>query len=222
MRQAPEPGRAALMALAFVLLALACAPIPPEAPDPGARVLPERADDTAEATIPAGFGSLRQDHFSVEITDAALHVKVTPLAEEVIRLAAPDTYERLHALARSRSEAARDLIEGSGAVELFLVSFFSRSPNVEYRPEDLQLTHRGRTLRPAGIVALTSGWGHHLLQPQQTQSAIYVFESAFDYMLPITIRYGLRQSDEWHRDILPRLDDERSRVLARAQAVGLR
>lgn len=220
MRWRAAPSRA--RAVVLVVLALACAPVPPAEPGPERPVVPERDADESEDATPAGFGSLRQDHFSVEISDAALHVKVTPLAEEVIRLAAPDTYERLHALARSRAAEARQLIEGSGEPELFLVSFFSRSPNVEYRPEDLQLTHRGRTLRPAGVVVLTSGWGHHLLQPQQTQSAIYVFEPAFDYVLPITVRYGLRQSDEWHRDILPRLDDERTRVLARAQAAGIK
>jgi hypothetical protein len=183
---------------------------------------PDLAADTGTDGLPTGFGSLRQDDFSVELSDAGLHVKVTPLAEVVIRLAAPDTYERLHALARSRLPAARELLESGGEGELFLVSFFSRSPNVEYRPEELLLSHRGRTLRPAGIVPLTSGWGQQLLQPQQTQSAIYVFGTGFDYVLPITVRYGLRQSDEWHRDILPRLDDERTRVLARAQAAGVR
>jgi hypothetical protein len=222
MRRARSLGTGASVALGLTVLCLACAPVPAAELDPEpVRALPERADGS-DATVPAGFGSLRQDNFSVEISEGPLHVKVTPLSEDVIRLAAPDTYERLHALARSRSEAASDLVEGRGSAELFLVSFFSRAPNVEYRPDELQVTHRGRTLRPAGVVPLTAGWGHHLLQPQQTQSAIYVFGSSFDYMLAITVRYGLRQSDEWHRDILPRLDDERTRVLARAQAAGVR
>jgi hypothetical protein len=175
--------------------------------------------DDARDLLPSGLGSLRQDEFSLEIVDGGLHVKVTPLTEPVIRLAAPDTYERLHALARSRTDAATELTEGDGA-ELFLVSFFSRDPNVEYRPEELQIGHRGRTLRPAGIVPLTSGWGRHLLQPQQTQSAIYVFEPPFDYALPMAFRYGLRQNDEWHRTVVPRLDEERTRVLLRAAAYG--
>lgn len=197
---------------------VACTPVPDREPRPPAPTAP-----TAPATeqeegdlVPAGYGSLRQDDFSVELTDNALYVKLTPLTEEVIRLAAPDTYERLHALARSRLAAAERLTESRGA-ELFLVSFFSRDPNVEYRPEELQITHRGRTLRPAGILPLTSGWGRHLLEPQQTQSAIYVFEAPFDYALPISVRYGLRQDETWHRDVLQRLDDERSRVLSRAQ-----
>jgi hypothetical protein len=200
---------------------LACAPVPPTL-EPAAPRAPGDAPDTAsgeEDLVPPGFGSLRQDDFSVHLTDAVVHVKVTPLTEKVIRLAAPDTYERLHALAWSRREAAERLLEGQQG-ELFLVSFFSRAPNVEYRPEELQITHRGRTNRPAAIVPLTTGWGRQLLQPQQSQSAIYVFSAPFDYSLPITIRYGLRQVDDWHRVVLQRLDDERARVLSRAQAHG--
>jgi hypothetical protein len=204
-----------------VCAVLACSPVPqPEAsPAPPAEDV-ARQPATDDYSIPAGFGSLRQDDFSVELSDGAVQVKVTPLTEEVIRLAAPDTYERLNALVRSRADAVRRLVEDGRAAELFLVSFFSRESNVEYRPEELQLTHRGRTVRPVGILPLTTGWGRHLLQPQQTQSAIYVFAPTFDYSLPITTRYGLRQSDDWHRVVLPRLDDERSRVLSRAQANG--
>jgi hypothetical protein len=201
---------------------LACTPVPaPEvaAPAPAVDEAPSAADADAHL-VPAGFGSLRQDDFSVELSDAAVSLKVTPLTEEVIRLAAPDTYERLHALSRSRRDAVERALEDGDAGEIFLVSFFSRDSNVEYRPEELQIMHRGRTVRPAGIIPLTTGWGRHLLQPQQTQSAIYIFASAFDYALPITVRYGLRQSDDWHRTVLPRLDEERTRVLSRAQAHG--
>jgi hypothetical protein len=100
--------------------------------------------------------------------------------------------------------------------ELFLVSFFSRDPNVPYEPEELRITHRGRSLQPVGIVPLTTGWGRQLLQPQETQSAIYVFEASFDYDLPLTIRYGMQESDDWHRVVLPRLEEERTRVESRS------
>jgi hypothetical protein len=175
------------------------------------------AEESRRNLPPLGFGSLRQNEFSVEIVDPPLHVKLTPLAEEVIRLAAPDTYERLHALSASRAPDAERMTEAYGAA-LFLVSFFSRDANVAYRPEELQLTHRGRTLRPVGIIPLTTGWGRQLLQPQQTQSAIYVFEPAFDYALSLTVRYGLQDSEDWHREILPLLEEERARVASRAGA----
>lgn len=149
------------------------------------------------------------------LSDGPLNVMVTPLTESIIRLAAPDTYERLHALAASRAAEVRNLTE-SGSGELFLVSFFSREANTEYRPEDLQLSHRGRRLRPAGILPLTTGWGRQLLQPQATQSAIYLFDVPFDYDLPITLYYGLRESEDWHRLVIPRIEEERARVKSRA------
>ncbi len=202
----------------FALFA-ACAPV---APKPAA--IPRPVDDSppvAEETRqdlpPVGLGSLRQNEFSVEIVDPPLHVKLTPLAEEVIRLAAPDTYERLHALSSSRAADAERMTEAYGAA-LFLVSFFSRDANVAYRPEELTLTHRGRVLRPVGIIPLTTGWGRQLLQPQQTQSAIYVFEPAFDYALSLTMRYGLKDSEDWQREIVPLLEEERARVASRAGA----
>ena len=204
-------------AAALAALAVGCAPVAeprpatPLSPDVGGIASPDTAGDLP----PAGYGSLRQDEFSVEIETMDLHVKVTPLAERIIRLAAPDTYHRLQALVRSRWSQADQMTEAEGA-ELFLVSFFSREPNVAYKPEDLRITHRGRSLQTAGIVPLTTGWGRQLLQPQQTQSAIYVFEPPFDYDLPVTIRYGMQENDDWHREVLPRLEEERTRVESRS------
>jgi hypothetical protein len=175
---------------------------------------PRVAEDEGDLP-PVGYGSLRQNEFSLELTDAPLHVKITPLEERVIRLAAPDTYERLRALAGSRMREADRLTESRGA-ELFLVSFYSREPNVAYQPEELRITHRGRARRPVGIIPLTTGWGRQLLQPQKTQSAIYVFEPPFDYDLALTVRYGLQESDAWHRAVLPLLEEERTRVAARS------
>lgn len=204
--------------MAGIVCLAGCAPVaqpPVLLPSAEAPVTSAASGDSTLSLPPAGYGSLRQDEFSIEIVDASLHVKVTPLAEEVIRLAAPDTYERLRALASSRGGEANGLTDADAPV-LFLVSFFSREPNAEYRPDDVRISHRGRIQRPAGIVPLTTGWGRQLLQPQETQSAIYAFEPPFDYALPLTLRYGLVSSDDWNQVILPRLEDERARVLSRA------
>jgi hypothetical protein len=91
-------------------------------------------------------------------------------------------------------------VTGTEPPELFLVSFFSRDAERGV-PAGRAPDHAPRPDGPGpGIIPLTTGWGRHLLQPQQTQSAIYVFEPPFDYALPITVRYGIRQSDEWHRE----------------------
>ncbi len=170
----------------------------------------------AGALVPPGFGTLKQDAFTVALRSGALLVKVTPLTESVIRLAAPDTYTRLHALAESVREEAARRVPG-GTPQLFLVSLFSYQPDVPFQPEDLQVIAQGRTLRPAAILPRTSGWGKQRLGQQEAQAAVYVFDGAIDYGQPLTVRNGMDQSDAWS-DIIPVLDEERGKVVSRASA----
>ncbi len=170
----------------------------------------------AGALVPPGFGTLKQDVFTVALRSGSLLVKVTPLTESVIRLAAPDTYTRLHALAESVREEAARRVPG-GTPQLFLVSLFSYQPDVPFQPEDLQVIAQGRTLRPAAILPRTSGWGKQRLGQQEAQAAIYVFDGAIDYGQPLIVRNGMDQSDAWS-DIIPVLDQERGKVVSRASA----
>lgn len=161
---------------------------------------------------PAGYGTLRQEEFTVSLRHGALLIKVTPLVESVIRLAAPDTYGRLHALAASRRGAiARDA--GLSRIAPFLVSFFSYEPDVTFQPADIQLEHQGRLLRPLAIQPITPGWGRQRLRQQETQSAVYAFDPSVDLSLELAVRYGFERSDAWNR-IIPRLESERTRVFS--------
>ena len=200
------------LAMLSILTAVACAggAAPPSQPPLTA------PNDTVRAThqsdlVPARHGTLRQDEVTLSIRSGPLLVKVTPLDEIVIRLLAPDTYDRLHALAQSQRTA-------NAAVDraLFLVSFFSYEPNVTFTPEDLQIVHQGRILRAAAVQPVTSGFGRQQLQQQETQSAVYAFEDAFNYDLPIVVRYRLDEAGDWLA-IQQRLERERSRVRARAR-----
>lgn len=157
--------------------------------------------------VPPGHGTLRQEEVTLTIRSGSLQVKVTPLAESVIRLLAPDTYRRLHALASSRPADA-------AGRELFLVSFFSYDPDVPFTPEDLSMLHRGALLRPAAIHPLTNGFGRQRLQQRETQSALYAFDQAFNYDLPWVVRYGLSESSTDWLTIQQRLERERARVRA--------
>lgn len=166
-----------------------------------------------QALPPAGHGTLRQDEVSVSLRSGPLLIKVTPLDEAVIRLTAPDTYERLRALAGSRRADASE-----GAFQdpaLFLVSFFSYEANVNYTPEDLVIVQQGRESRPLRVIGLTGGFGRQQLGQQETQSAIYSFDTELDYARPMTVRYDLQQSDEWGQ-VVTRLEEERVKVMARA------
>ena len=171
-----------------------------------------RAMAPASDTIPVGFGSLKQDELTVAIRTGPLLLKVTPLNENVIRLFAPDTYRRLHALAESRrSEASK----GIGTRELFLISFYSYEPDVTFQPEDVQLEHQTRTLRPDVIVPLTPGWGKQRMMQQENQSAIYAFEGPIDYQQDLVMHYGMEQTSAWH-DMITRMHVERTKIKTRS------
>ncbi len=187
---------------AFGLVAACAGGVPEAGPSP---VAAQRTDTTN--LVPPGYGTLRQEEVTLSIRSGALLVKVTPLAEFVTRLLAPDTYERLHALSTS-------LLEPGQERSLFLVSFFSYEPDVTFTPEDLQLVHQGRIMRAILVRPVTSGFGRQRLQQQETQSAVYVFDEPINYELPITVRYGLNEAGDW-LPILQRLERERSRVRAR-------
>jgi hypothetical protein len=79
--------------------------------------------------------------------------------------------------------------------------------------------HQGAILRAASIMPVTSGFGRQRLQQQETQSAVYAFDGALNYELPIAVRYRTSEAGDW-LSILQRLERERSRVRARAP-VGL-
>lgn len=201
----------AAMTAAFAVVIGACAPGAAQQ-----ETRPSAAETSAapqEGLVPAGFGTLKQDEVTLSIRSGGLLVKVTPLSEQVIRLTAPDTYTRLHNLAESRR--AELAAHASGSTELFLVSFFSYQPNVEFQPEDVQLLVQGKLLRPLGMSPVTSGWGRQLLQQQESQTALYAFESPIDYDQPITLRYGLEENEAW-RNLIPKLRSERNKVQSRA------
>jgi hypothetical protein len=180
-------------------------------------VLAQEAPDSAHKApqVQPGFGTLKQDEFTMVLRSGALLVKATPLNERVIRLAAPDTYTRLHALAESRRGAAKQRTDSKDP-ELFLVSFFSYQPDVTFNPEDLQLEFNGKLLRPGAIIPLTPTWGKQQMDQQETQAAVYVFRDALDYELPVVVRYGTYQNDDWQR-IIPKLQQERTKVIAKQQ-----
>lgn len=194
----PRPARAALLALALH----AC--VPAAVPNPG----PSGAD----GLVPPGYGTLRQDEITLSLTSGALEVKVTPMAEWVLRLTAPDTHRRLSALAATHRAALAERTAGEPA--LFLVSFFSRDPGTPYLPEDVELVNRGRRVRPAAIRGLSSRFEMRRLEPEVTEMAVYAFPGSVDLDQDLVVEYGAVRSTQWSV-ILRRLEAERARVRAR-------
>lgn len=195
-----RPGR---WAAAAAILAAGCA-------------LPAGAPGAAgpDALPPPGYGTLRQDEVTVSLTSGELQIKVTPLAESVTRTTAPDTYRRLSGLA---SRFGPDAVRGTGADHpaLFLVSFFSDSPDVDFVPEEIQLIARGARLRPGAILPVTPRWGQRRLEQRETEMAVYAFGAGVDLESDLVVAYGLVESGAW-AGILPRVQAERARARARA------
>ncbi|MDX1492711.1 MAG: hypothetical protein R3253_01455 [Longimicrobiales bacterium] len=138
-----------------------------------------------------------------------LQIMVTPLAESVIRVTAPDTYDRLHGIA----EQNRGQLPPSSV--LFLVSFFTQQPEVRFIPEEVQILSRGLRIRPLVIEPVTPTWGQRRVRQRTTEMAVYAFPSEVDLESELTLAYGLEQGGNWAA-VLSRVQAERARARARA------
>ncbi len=182
---------------------------------------PAPATSTESQTLPpAGFGTLRQDDFTVTMDANNVQVKLTPLEEAIIRLSAPDTYQRLRRLSSSRETRIEKIVLEAGLRNeplVFLVSFFTRDWQRAFVPTDVQILSRGILYRPLGILPLTPDWGRHQLKQEETQSALYVFDSAIDLEVALQVEYDRASTLQWVA-IIRRLESERARVLSRAKS----
>lgn len=175
------------------------------APAPGGAPVPSAIDELP----PPGYGTLRQDEVSISLSSGGLQILVTPLAESITRVTAPDTYARLSGIA----EAHR--AEAPAGGELFLVSFYSDQAEARFVPEDVQLVSRGFRVRPVAIQPITPGWGQRRVGQRQTEMAVYSFPPDLAMESDLVLVYGLDQSGAWS-GVLPRIQAERARARARA------
>ena len=173
------------------------------------------APDTAPSTPPAGdrSGSLRQSEISMYLRRGDLQLRVTPLAERIIGTTAPDTHERLQALAGAHEAIFREGIGvGTESFQLFLVAVHSESVEVAFEPEDLNLVSRGLRYRPVAIRAVTPHWSRHRVAARETLMAVYAFPSEVDLESGgLEVEYREVRDRSWER-ILPRVQAERGRM----------
>ncbi len=155
----------------------------------------------------------------MRFSTSAIEVQLLPLDEQVIRLLAPDTYRSLHQLVRSRFDDLAEAASRAGADQatLFMVTFLGVVPQARFNPEDLNITSRGRLFRPVGIVPLSPTWSSFQLDARQQAVAIYLFDPAISLREDMIVSYQGQSSSSWNNAIR-RLDQERARVKARAQA----
>ena len=205
----------ALMAGILVLVGCGGGALPGAAPGAQPSAGPSGAARPGqEALIPAGYGTLREAEITIAFSLGDVRVRVTPLAESVIRTTAPDTYRRLSRLAAShRAAAAR-----RGGVErprLFLVSLFSDVPDVAFEPRDLEIVSQGLRHRPLAVLPVTPGWEQRRLRQRVTEMAVYAYDDGVDLEQDMEVEFGTARSDAWQA-ILPKVRAERARARARA------
>ena len=169
----------------------------------------------ANALVPPGYGTLTQAQFTLELESGDLQIQITPLAESVIRLGAPDTYQRLTSISASARSSLRSRAREESP--LFLVSMFSRAPEITYEPENLHIVNGGLRFRPIAMQAITPGWGGQRLRQQETQLAVYAFDPGIELEITLIVEYEGASDTSW-QTILNRLEAERARVRARVGA----
>ena len=163
----------------------------------------------AEA-VTTSSGTLTQEQISVRMTAGELRIELTPLAEWVLEAAAPDTRDRLARIGETHGPGLAGR-SGGGAPVLFLVTFSSMRPGVEFHPDDLHLVSRGLRERPAAIQAITPGWGSRRLDQQQSAVAVYAYPESVDLSRDLTVRYRDREDSSWSA-VVARVEAERGRI----------
>ncbi len=200
--------RTSLLACAVLL---ACSP-PGRA---GAQATPTSA---SRDTVPAGFGSLRRDDIVLRFATDQLQLQILPLDERVIRLLAPDTYQSLEQLLQSRQADIAAAARRAGLTNptLVMVTFYGLAPGARFTPDEVQLQSRGRLYRPVDFVPLSSTWNTLQLDQRQQAVAIYLYDDAVSWLEDLSASYQSSPAGSWSHS-LQVLDQERARVLARAQ-----
>ncbi len=185
----------------------------PIEPTPGAE------DTTGRASVPAGFGSLRQDDIAIRLQPLGLIVRAIPLDENVIRLLTPDSYRALRDLEGSNRTAIERITRrlGGRRPAVWYVSFYGLQPDVRFSPMELVITSAGQDFRPIDVVPLTTGFGEQRLRQRETQSAVYLYPGDIDVDHPLVVTFQGERDASWEQT-LQRVERERALVRARSQS----
>jgi hypothetical protein len=112
-------------AVSVIVFATACASGAPTASGQETPV-PILEDTTGRASVPVGFGTLRQDDIAIRLELQGLIVRAIPLDESLIRLLTPDSYRALRELQESNKQAIAAVTRRTGGrfPDLWYVSFY--------------------------------------------------------------------------------------------------
>jgi hypothetical protein len=210
-------ARGALGVVFIAGILTACAGGTPTASGQSGTLAPITDDTVGRASVPVGFGTLRQDDIAIRLELQGLIVRAIPLDENLIRLLTPDSYRALRELQESNKAAIAAVTRRTGgrSPDLWYVSFYGVQPDVHFSPMELVITSSGRDFRALEVLPLSSGFGEQRLKQRETQSAIYLFDEAIDLDQPLTVTFQDVRDDSWDQ-VLTRVERERALVRARA------
>jgi hypothetical protein len=176
-------------------------------------------DTSAAVSVPAGFGSLKQDEIAIQLRPQGLIIRAIPLDEDIIRLLTPDSYRALRDLQESNRTAIEAITRRSGGrrPNAWYVSFYGLQPEARFSPMELVVTSAGQDFRPIDVIPLTTGFGEQRLRQRETQSAVYLYPAEVDVDHPLVVTFQGERNSSWDQ-LLQRI--ERERALVRARASG--
>ena len=202
----------------MIVLVLAAGALPAQQTVQG--TAKQAAKQTAADTesLPAGYGSLRQDDIAVKVQYNALQVRVLPLDERVIRTLSPDSYRTLHELRESKRLSVDSVLRRTGlpGASLWYVQFFNQEQGeARFSPMELVINSAGRDFRAVDLFALTPGFGEQRLRQRDVQAALYVFDPSVDLDHALTVTFETQSSDVWE-SLLAKVERERALIRNRA------
>ncbi|MBA3341679.1 MAG: hypothetical protein H0T48_07575 [Gemmatimonadaceae bacterium] len=214
-------ARSLIFSLSPVAAIVVAACSPPSSGSLAATPFPAAEDTTSRATLPAGYGSLRQDDIAIRIEPQGLIVRAIPLDESIIRLLTPDSYRALRDLQESNRTTIQSITRRSGgrSPDLWYVSFYGLEDNARFSPMELVVTSGGQDFRPIDVIPLSTGFGEQRLRQRETQSAVYVYPGDIDVDHPLVVAFQGERSVIWEL-LLQRIERERALVRARAISAG--
>lgn len=171
--------------------------------------------------VPSGLGQLGQDEITLRLRSGPLEIRLVPLDERVTRLLSPDSERALLALLESR-RAVVDSLAGRHAVRrvgVVLVTFFAHADNTGFDPRSILLRARSLAAQPVATVPLSAAFSGQVIDRRQQAMGLLLFEEPIPVTEPFIVEYRDARNEEWERR-LPRLDRERTRILARLGAEG--
>lgn len=209
----------AAVSVVATLSATACSP--PSSGSLAPTPFPAAEDTAGRATVPVGFGSLRQDDIAIRIAPQGLIVRAIPLDESIIRLLTPDSYRALRDLQESNRATIQTITRRSGgrSPDLWYVSFYGLEDNARFSPMELVVTSGGQDFRPIDVIPLSTGFGEQRLRQRETQSAVYVYPGDIDVDHPLVVAFQGERSVIWEL-LLQRIERERALVRARSINAG--